>query len=132
MGSGEFHKLYQTYVQTKRSIDPELYIDKNETIDVIIKKSKDLERFYKFRSEVWFSFLKTKYEDNDSILMLFFIDYENGKHVSKSFSEKIVELVEIVEKHFYPLDDIIFERSPYQGCEFSVLKIIKIIEQDEE
>lgn len=95
------HKILRMFVQTRLN---NLYIDSDIAPLDAIKKAERDEVLNKFRKDIYFCMYKTKYEDEEAIIMLFTMELPGPVTGSSASSEIIMDLVALLEKLLMPID----------------------------
>ena len=122
------HKILKIYTETK--LDGK-HIDINTDPIDILQMAEDDKNLYRFRKDVHFCCYKTVFENIESILMIFTIKLPNTTTGSSASSEKVMDIVELLEDLLSPINDYRFFRN-IEGVNknIAVLKIVKHIENN--
>ena len=127
MGGG-LHSLLKIYTQTK--LDG-VKIDNNEDSVDLLRKSEKEDNLYRFRKDIYFCTYKTTIEDKNAVILIFTIKLPNTTTGSSASSEIVMNIVELLENSFAPIDEYNFLRN-IDGVNknIAILRVTKIIEPD--
>jgi len=110
----------------------DLYIPSDISPLNAIKKAEKDKILNKFKKDIYFCMYKTKYEEDDSIIMLFTMELPGPVTGSSASSEIIMDLVDLLEKLLMPIDYMNLSRD-IEGSRKNIatLTLIKKIREDD-
>jgi len=125
MANIQFNKIYRYFIEEKtKEIEIDSSLNSYEILDIAKQKNKII----KIDKNIFLTLFKTKFEEKDSILMLFVIDFD-GKINIATLNEVVLEIVGYLEKTFGQMDDMLYfkdeDKKNKKGISF--LKVIKKI-----
>lgn len=121
-------KLLKIYIQTKLDGDT---VDFKMNPVSLLRKAENDENIFKFKKDIYFCMYKTHVVDKPAIILLFTIKLPDNSSGSSSASEVVMNLVELLEGSFSPINDYEFLRN-VDGINknIAILKIVKLVEYD--
>jgi len=124
------NKFISVYINTKISGD---YIDSETDPLVVLQTAKKNDTIYEIGDGSYFCCCKTKFNNEDSILIVFSIEIVGPANGSSSASEKIMFLVDGVCRVLGNTDFISYTKKSTneKRKNVSLIKIIKIIREDD-
>ena len=86
---------------------------------------------FRFRKDIYFCTYKTTIEDKNAVILIFTIKLPNTTTGSSASSEIVMNIVELLENSFAPIDEYNFLRN-IDGVNknIAILRVTKIIEPD--
>ncbi len=125
MANIQFNKIYRYFIEEKtKEIEIDSSLNSYEILDIAKQKNKII----KIDKNIFLTLFKTKFEEKDSILMLFVIDFD-GKINIATLNEVVLGIVGYLEKTFGQMDDMLYfkdeDKKNKKGISF--LKVIKKI-----
>lgn len=125
MANIQFNKVYRYFIEEKtKEIEIDSSLNSYEILDIAKQKNKII----KIDKNIFLTLFKTKFEEKDSILMLFVINFD-GKINIATLNEVVLGIVGYLEKTFGQMDDMLYfkdeDKKNKKGISF--LKVIKKI-----
>ncbi len=125
MANIQFNKIYRYFIEEKtKEVEIDSSLNSYEILDIAKQKNKII----KIDKNIFLTLFKTKFEEKDSILMLFVIDFD-GKINIATLNEVVLGIVGYLEKTFGQMDDMLYfkdeDKKNKKGISF--LKVIKKI-----
>mgnify|MGYP000919100716 FL=1 len=125
MANIQFNKIYRYFIEEKtKEIEIDSSLNSYEILDIAKQKNKII----KIDKNIFLTLFKTKFEEKDSILMLFVINFD-GKINIATLNEVVLGIVGYLEKTFGQMDDMLYfkdeDKKNKKGISF--LKVIKKI-----
>ena len=125
MANIQFNKIYRYFIEEKtKEVEIDSSLNSYEILDIAKQKNKII----KIDKNIFLTLFKTKFEEKDSILMLFVIDFD-GKINIATLNEVVLGIVGYLEKTFGRMDDMLYfkdeDKKNKKGISF--LKVIKKI-----
>ena len=125
MANIQFNKIYRYFIEEKtKEVEIDSSLNSYEILDIAKQKNKII----KIDKNIFLTLFKTKFEEKDSILMLFVINFD-GKINIDTLNEVVLGIVGYLEKTFGQMDDMLYfkdeDKKNKKGISF--LKVIKKI-----
>jgi len=125
MANIQFNKIYRYFIEEKtKEVEIDSSLNSYEILDIAKQKNKII----KIDKNIFLTLFKTKFEEKDSILMLFVINFD-GKINIATLNEVVLGIVGYLEKTFGQMDDMLYfkdeDKKNKKGISF--LKVIKKI-----
>lgn len=125
MANIQFNKVYRYFIEEKtKEVEIDSSLNSYEILDIAKQKNKII----KIDKNIFLTLFKTKFEEKDSILMLFVINFD-GKINIATLNEVVLGIVGYLEKTFGQMDDMLYfkdeDKKNKKGISF--LKVIKKI-----
>lgn len=95
--SNSIHKILTVYKEAKVS---DRFVDLNTKLKDVIERAKAEDVLYKYNDSMFVCCYKTKCNDKSAIMILFSIDTTKPSLSSAASSDRLSQLIEVLEKYF--------------------------------
>ncbi len=123
------NKILHNFIDTKLNGE---FINFDTDVIEIARHAEETNKLLLFKKDQYFCMYKTKFDNSDSILILFTLNLPGPSTGSSIASTIVMDIIKLIENVLYPIDNIKFNRLIGNSTKsIAILMFTKKIREDD-